>query len=32
MVTIFQKKSKERLKNGKTFENLDKNVQNLEIF
>ena len=32
MVTIFQKKCKERLKKDKTFENLDKNVQNLEIF
>ena len=32
LCTIFQKKSKKRGKNGKMFENLGKNVQNLKIF
>ena len=31
MLAIFQKKGKKRAKKGKSFENLDKNVQNLKI-
>ena len=30
MDVIFQKKGKEMLKQGEMFQNLDKNVQNLE--